>query len=312
MPDPSAMSMPQELLIAGAAVRTGLFEALKEKPLPLDELASRTGCDMRALWTVTEALVALGYLEHAGGSVSLTREARAMLYDPDSENHTGLSFMHTYNLISRWLELPEIMRTGQRPDREAHPDESTDFLAAMSHYAAEGAGVIAEHCLQGLPAQARVLDVGGGPLTIANAFARQGAEVTVLDLPGVIDVMKPHLEPGLPIDMVKGDFNEGLPPGPFDIVYLGNVCHIYGEVENRRLFRNAAEVLRPGGRLVINDFIRGTSARASVFAVNMLVNTESGGTWTMEQYRTWLEDAGFAAARLHEVGGRQLISATKH
>jgi hypothetical protein len=27
--------------------------------------------------------------------------------------------------------------------------------------------------------------------------------------------------------------------------------------------------------------------------VNMLASTQSGGTWTEEQYRTWLKDAGF-------------------
>ena len=311
MPDPDAMVLPQELLIAGAAVRVGLFDALKEGPHTLEELASRTRCDMRALWNVTEALVALGYLEHVDGRVGLTREARSMLYDPESESYTGFSFMHTWNLIPRWMALPEIMRTGKPAPREDDPEESKDFIAAMSHYAGEGAARIAEHCLKGLPKEAKVLDVGGGPLTIATAFAKQGAGVTVLDLPEVIDMMAPQADPGLRIDMVKGDFTEWLPEGPFDLVYLGNVCHIYGEEENRKLFAACAKVLRQGGRLVINDFIRGTSQRADVFAVNMLVNTESGGTWTYEEYETWLGGAGLAARGYEEVGGRQLIMATK-
>ena len=48
------------------------------------------------------------------------------------------------------------------------------------------------------------------------------------------------------------------------------------------------------------------------FAVNMLVNNDSGGTWTYEQYESWLEDAGFTVAPYTEVGENQLIKAHKH
>ena len=111
--------------------------------------------------------------------------------------------------------------------------------------------------------------------------------------------------------MEKGDFTVGLPKGPFDLVYLGNVCHIYGEKENRKLFIDVSNELDVGGRIVINDMIRGIGPGPSLFAVNMLLNTVSGGTWTYEQYKTWLEDAGFAVSRYDEVAGRQLITATK-
>ena len=111
--------------------------------------------------------------------------------------------------------------------------------------------------------------------------------------------------------MEKGDFTVGLPKGPFDLVYLGNVCHIYGEKENRKLFIDASNELDVGGRIVINDMIRGTGPGPSLFAVNMLLNTASGGTWTYEQYKTWLEDARFAVSGYDEVAGKQLITATK-
>jgi hypothetical protein len=42
----------------------------------------------------------------------------------------------------------------------------------------------------------------------------------------------------------------------------------------------------------------------------MLVNTATGGTWTLDQYTEWLEAAGFQEVKLNEVGGRQLIMAT--
>jgi len=44
-----------------------------------------------------------------------------------------------------------------------------------------------------------------------------------------------------------------------------------------------SQVLVPGGRIAIIDMVRGTNPFASVFGVNMLVNTSNGGTWTLDQ-----------------------------
>jgi hypothetical protein len=92
---------------------------------------------------------------------------------------------------------------------------------------------------------------------------------------------------------VGGDFNEGLPEGPFDAAYLGSVSHIYGPKENLALIKRVADSLVPGGLIAIRDFIRGLSKGAALFAVNMLVNTESGDTYSEEEYRSWLGTAGF-------------------
>lgn len=311
MPNVDDLELPEELLILGAAVKIGLFDTIKDNPQTLEELSSRTGCDLRALWTVTEALKALEYLEYEAGRIRMTGEAYSMFYDQNNEKYTGFSFMHIYDLISRWLELPSVLRSGRHPPREESPEELKNFISAMTHYAKKSAPQIVEYCLRGLPENVRILDVGGGPLTYAVAFAQKGAVVTVLDLPEVIDMKKPELDSNLPISMVKGDFTVGLPEGPFDLIYLGNICHIYGEKENRKLFSDAARELQKSGRVVVNDIIRGTGPWAALFAVNMLVNTSSGGTWTYEQYRKWLQDAGFSVSKWEEIGDSQLITATK-
>src|SRR5215208_2664005 len=133
-----------------------------------------------------------------------------------------------------------------------------------------------------LPKNAHILDVGGGPGTYAEAFAEGGAQVTVFDLPDVVELMKDHLT-AAGISAVGGDFNEGLPEGPFDAAYLGSVSHIYGPEENQALLKRVARVLVPGGLIAIRDFVRGQSREAALFAVNMLVNTEYGNTYSEEE-----------------------------
>ncbi|KAF1085793.1 O-methyltransferase [Sporotomaculum syntrophicum] len=311
MPNTESFQLPQEFLIVGAAVQTGLFEELKSNPCTLKELTAKTNSDYRALWTVVEALIALKYLVYDGDKIKLTEEADNIFFNPEHEQYTGFSFMHTYNIMKVWTQLPEVINSGKPVVKKDPSEHNKHFIKAMSHFARQSASQIVVYCLKDLPANPRVLDVGGGPLTYANAFARNGARVTIQDLPEVIDMMQPELDKELAIKMVKGDFTQGLPPGPYDLVYLGNVCHIYGEQENRKLFQDAAHELEPGGQIVINDMIRDTGVMPALFAVNMLINTASGGTWTFEQYKTWLAAAGCEAAPWEEVGGRQLIKATK-
>lgn len=198
MPNTASFQLPQEFLIVGAAVQTGLFEELKNAPCTLEELAMKTKIDQRALWTVVEALVVLEYLEYDDNKVKLSEEADNILFKPSHERYTGFSFMHAYNLMKAWIQLPEVMFSGKPVSKKDAPRHTKDFIRAMSHHARQSALQIADYCLKDLPAGSRVLDVGGGPLTYAIAFAGKGAVVTILDLPEVIDMMQPELDKNLP------------------------------------------------------------------------------------------------------------------
>ena len=302
---------PQELLLVGAAVKAGIFEALKDGPLAGADLAVRTGADARSLWVVAEALAAAGYLEGEGDLWRLTDEAQEMLFNPQSENYTGYSFMHGYDLCRSWLSLPGVIRTGKPEKRERTGESLRGFITSMALHARQSAPQIVRDCLEGLGAGARVLDIGGGPLTYAREFASLGARVTVLDLPEVVEMMAPSLGAGENIELVPGDMTVALTPGLFDLAYLGNVTHIFDGEENSKIFARSWGVLNPGGRIAIQDFVRGVSPRAAMFGVNMLVNTPRGGTWTLDQYRRWLAGAGFAGVEIRNYGERQLILAKK-
>ena len=101
-----------------------------------------------------------------------------------------------------------------------------------------------------------------------------------------------------------GDMNEALPEGPFDAVYYGNTSHMYGPAENRELFDRMRRSLVPRGLLAIREFVRGMSEDAALFAVNMLVLTAGGGTYTREEYEEWLTGAGYEGVEFVPVPGR--------
>jgi hypothetical protein len=311
MPDESLFAVPQELLILGAAVKTGMIEALHNQPMAAEDLARELNCNARAVWMVTEALAELGYLARENGRLRLAERAAGMFYDENAPNYTGFAFMHRYNIIRAWIHLPAIIRTGIPYPKEKEIPDLPFFMASMTRSALPDSAEIAGFCLAGFKEGAKVLDIGGGPLTYARAFAALGAQVTILDLPPVVDYMSGFLKEDENIAMLPGDFNLGLPPGPYDLVFMGNICHIVGERGNKELFKKAAKVLPIGGKAAIIDFIRGTGPQAAVFGVNMLANTPEGGVWSFDQYSTWLAEAGFGEVGLHELAGRQLLLTVK-
>ncbi len=301
-------------ILLGSAVREGLIEAVAGRALPAEAVARDLGMDARAVYVVLSALAELEILEEGPDGFRLLEEHRGPLLDPDHPDFVGQSVVHRFELIGSWGRIPEILRTGRPVEDRTLPGfgGTETFIGAMRRGARPGAGAVAEAVLGRLPAGARLLDVGGGPGTNAEAFAAGGARVTVFDRPEVIELMQETLAAS-GIETASGDMNEGLPDGPFDAVYFGNTSHMYGPEENRALFARMRRSLAPGGFLIVREFVRGLGEDAALFAANMLVLTPRGGTYTAEEYERWLLEAGYGAVEYEPVAGRSshLIFARK-
>jgi hypothetical protein len=101
------------------------------------------------------------------------------------------------------------------------------------------------------------------------------------------------------------------------IATLGHILHSEGAERSRRLLKKKFEALTPGGTIAIAEILvdadRKTAVPALFFAVNMLVNSDEGDTFSFDEIRRWLEGAGFERARTVEAPGLApiLILATK-
>ena len=292
-------------ILLGTAVRDGLLRSVAEDARSVGEVAGELGLDERAVFVVLSALVELGILEERQGEFRLLEEHRGPLLDTGHEDFVGQSVVHRFELISGWTRLPEILRTGEPVEDRTRPDfgGTETFIRAMRRGAVPGAAAVAGSVLARLPDGARILDVGGGPGTNAEAFAAGGARVTVFDRPEVIDLMGKTLTAG-GIETASGDMNEVLPEGPFEAIYFGNTSHMYGPDENRALFARMRGSLVSGGLLIVREYVRGLDEGSALFATNMLVLTARGGTHTAAEYEEWLLGAGYRAVEFEPVPGR--------
>jgi cyclopropane fatty-acyl-phospholipid synthase-like methyltransferase len=149
----------------------------------------------------------------------------------------------------------------------------------------------------------RVLDVGGGSGAFAVAFvrAKKGVTATVFDLPVVLPLTEVYVSAeGLKerIDLVAGDYTRDELPAGYDLVFLSAIIHSNSPEQNRSLMQKCARALTAKGTLVVQDFImdenRTDPPGGALFALNMLVGTAAGDTYTESEIRDWMKEAGLS------------------
>lgn len=291
------------------AAELDLFTLLSEKPLALDEVAAARHASPRGLAVLLDALAAMGLLEKAEGRWRTPEALAPLLSSRDGRSLLPLA-VHSVNLWDRWSRLTEAV-AGARPGAGDGDGWTRSFIGAMHVIAAPQADAVVAAVEPGTAR--RLLDVGGGPATYTLAFLRAapGLSATLFDLPSVVGLARENVAAaGLldRVDFVAGDFREAaLPPG-HDLAWLSAIVHSWGPSGNTALFRKVHDALVPGGRIVIRDHVMSsdrTAPRAgALFAVNMLVGTEEGGTFTFGELAAWLAEAGFERARLLRGGER--------
>ncbi|MCZ7385058.1 MAG: methyltransferase [Candidatus Methanoperedens sp.] len=308
----TARDYASKLVLLACAQRAGIFEALSgEKDIAT--LKKALNADERSLFIVIEALCALGYVQKRLDRYIIAEKARSLFIER-GEDYVGGSLPHFLDIMEAWLKLPGIIK-GAKPERSER--DVAAFMNAMASRPDEVVEEAVEHCLKRKKNAKNVLDLGGGPGKYSKAFVNRGVKAVLYDMPDTIDYVKTRFGLGdvRNLTMKKGDFtNEFVNEfagESFDIVFMGNICHIYSEKENRKLIKRAGNILGSGGMIAIEDMVRGRSPMAEMFAVNMLANTEDGSTYTEAQYREWLTDAGFRKIEIIDIAQKsnQLITA---
>jgi SAM-dependent methyltransferase len=305
----------ERLLLLAGALQSGLVDAMGSgEALSVQHLAMVAGTDVRASRIVLDALVVEGIVQRVleaddGSFYALTPLGKAHLVGEGPELERA-ALLHRVNRLRGLLELPEVIRTGRPSRRDPDKSNMRCMVSAMGERDSEVVDEIVDLCLQLAGEPKSMLDVGGAVGHVARQFVKRGVKATLFDKEEVLPVAREFLGiDATTIDMVSGDYTVSLPSGSFDLVYFGNVYHIYGPATNQRVSREALSVVAPGGLIAIHDYVWGRSQGAEMFAVNMLQATIDGGVWTEAQYRSWLSEAGFVNIDVLDLknSGAQLI-----
>ncbi len=308
LPDELAQTIRafQESRVMLTAIELDLFTAVGQDA-SAEEVATKLATDPRATEMLMNALVATGMLTKQEGTFHNTPLV-ARYFVKDSPDDARAAMMHTVHLWRRWSTLTDCVRAGTAVAREEMRERGEEwtwaFIAAMHRNAVERALQVVQAV--GTEGVERLLDVGGGSGAYSIAFARASEKIhaEVLDLETVIPIAQSHIEKAGLTGRIRtraGDLRAGKLGEGFNLVFVSAICHMLSPEENRDLLQRCHAALAPSGRVVIQDFIleadKTAPKSAALFALNMLVGTRAGTSYSEEEYAAWLRETGFQDVR---------------
>jgi SAM-dependent methyltransferase len=304
------------------AAELNLFTRLEKRQATADDLARELSCDQRSLIRLLDCLVALKLLSK-DDSFYQTSERGTLLSAEHPETELPM-VLHMSGLWESWSGLTETLKTGENPKRKPVADRGKDglkdFIGAMHVVGRSLSNEIADS--YELSPFKRLLDIGGATGTYTIAFLEKNPEMTAVlfDLPEVIDWAEERLGSENLLDrveLVAGDFYQDELPRGCDLALLSAIIHQNSPQENLDLYGKIHRALVPGGKLLIRDHVMDQSRtfppQGALFAINMLVNTRGGDTYTFEEIEDALETVGFEQVVLIREGERMdcLVEARK-
>jgi len=287
-----------------AGMKLDLFTPLKDGPLHTEQLASKLGVNAGKLGPLLYALVIAGLLIEEDGAFSNTPETDEFLVK-GKDGYLGDAHKIWYSNLLASLKTAETIRTGIPQTKYDWANMPTADLKAlmegMASHDVEFAHWLSDRydfseCLS-------LLDAGGGSGTLAITMTQihPNLTATVVDLPQVTPITEQTvLDAGASdrVKVVSADLTRDPIPGNYDAAILNSVTQTLSAEEVSQVINNVGGVVNPGGALYIfgSGMLENSrlSPRAAVDINLVLINVyDDGQSYTEDEYRAWLEDAGF-------------------
>ena len=294
-----------------SAIELDLFTRIARGHTTLERLSKACRASRRGLRALLDALTADQFLRKSGSRYLLSEEAAHFLVKGKTD------FLGDY--VARagvpwddWKHLTRVVRRG-RPRRAMNrPSLGNRYFPRLAEALFPGNFLAAREVARRLAPRGRkqewkMLDVacGAGPWSIAFAVRNPSVRVAALDLGEVLKVTKRFaLKHGVrrQYEFLAGDWHKiDFGRNRYELVVLGHILHSEGARRSQTLIKRCYRALRKGGRLLIVEINPDAGRRKAlfplIFALNMLLYTEEGGTFTFEEIRSWCRKAGFRGVR---------------
>jgi SAM-dependent methyltransferase len=298
--------------IVGAAATHSVFTHLEAGATDAGDLAARAGISLRGAQALLDGLVSVGLVEVGDGGYRNSADAAAFLVEGRPTCLSGFAKVKLGHMVAL-AELPEVVRVGG-PLADAvvevadnpHWEELVQALAAQSIPVAEIAADVLRITEAG---EISILDIGGGSGIYSAIWLglNRAAHSTQLDWAPINAIARRLLAErgaGDRFTCIDGDFHTtDFGTCAYDIVVYSNIAHQEGPEDNVAIFAKIRTALKPGGTLVISDYVvedvRSGPPYPLTFAAEMLLKSKHGATWRRADYQAWLAKAGFEDVSFH-------------
>lgn len=317
--------MVSQALRAAAELRVA--EALADGPLPVGEIAQRTGADPDALRRLLRMLASYSvFAQNSDGRYKLTPMADALRADAEMSMRDFAILMGHPLHCEDWAQLTESVRTGEASLPKQRGVEAFEYLEANPEYGAvfmNGMGNLSVTETEPILAACdfkkfgTVVDFCGGNGALLAGILRAAPDTrgVLYDPKAETSGAAALLEEEQVADrctLVTGGLFDA-PPGGGDAYVLKHIVHDWPREQALEILRNVRQAMGPGGRLLLMEMVLPSDGDrphpAKLFDLWLLLLL-GGRERTREEYAKLLGEAGFQLERVvPTVGAVSIVEA---
>ncbi len=264
-----------------------------------EQMARLLGLENRPVRMIMNACVALELLEKSGGRYKNTPVSSEFLVKGKPFYSGNFVSLEAASYLT-WAKLADAVRQNGPVAQPMSNEKVMKFFTHAMHSTSVFSATMLVQVVD-LSGYHNLLDVGGGSGVNAIAFVERypNLRATVFDQGPVVEVSAEYISRSPAADRLAtmaGSYLESL-PGGHDTALLSNILHAESAEDNRALLKRVYEALDAPAIVIIADVLLNDERTAPVFpvlfALNMLLDTEQGDTYTRTEVREFLHEAGF-------------------
>ena len=302
--------MASQAVFTGLEV--GLFDALAaagDAGLDLAAIQKKCKCSAPRMQTLVTALCSIKSLRRGASGMYTLSPNSAKFLVTSSKAYYGdyLRYQMGRQFYHRMGDLPDIMTTGKAPsyaDWFSDPETANTYTQAQHNGSMATARYLVKKKLS-LEGAVDMLDVGGGSGAFSYVFtdSTPGLKSTVLELPevcktgeGIKATMSADVQSRVnfvELDATSPDWPVN--DGAYEIVLMSYISGSVPESIIGALYKNAYKALKPGGRLLVHDFMVNDS----------LDSPALGALWALQHVTVNADGLGLCPK---EVGDRMIAA----
>lgn len=321
----SLLTSYQPAEVVTTAFEMGIFAALdSDGPQTAEQIADTCESHPRSFEMLLNACVSLQLLsfDTETGRYQLSELARRALV-PRSPEYVGNYIWLQKDVRLRWEKLRDGVIYNQRinaerRDRENGSDKdwNRQFILGLNDAARPAAAQVADVLAPVLERKGvkRVIDVGGGSGAYSLALLARLPElkITLLDLPGPLTITRELMtraetDCSARLDLRPRDFHADAlgEPASFEAALLFGVLHSEKTQGRAELLAKVAEVLQPGGLLVLRGPLLNQTKTGPLLdafaALQTLLSTDNGQVLSLDEMRLLLTQCGFGKIQTRNI-----------
>jgi hypothetical protein len=298
------------------ALDLGIFEALDERPLSADALASRLEIHPIATERLCAALCALDLLDVIAGRYTNSALACRYLVERSPDYMGGIAALYSLDTYAACQHLGAAVREGPgwrgRAPQAAQPADG-ERMQRLASAVRRGSRRAAAALLDAYDVGAHdgLVEVGGtAELCVAVAQRHPHVRCAFFDAPHMCGGAEQTIAAAGMAGRVMiwpGDmFARFAIPRAGDLIVLGQMLHLWDDERALAILRNCADALPPGGTLLIREQLLDADRRGPVGPAlqNLaMLLLDSGRERSAEEYLDLLAEAGLEPAGVIETAG---------